>query len=372
MNKTFPLIFSRTSKGQIQTWQIEVHEGKFRTTEGIQNGTLTTSAWTFCEGKNPGKANETKPDEQALKQAAAKHKKKLETGYHLDVDDIDTPQYFEPMLAHKWKEYKDEAKFPLYCQPKLDGMRCIVKVDGVFSRNGKPVPSAVHIRKILDPLFEINPGLVFDGELYNHALKHNFNKLISLAKKTKPTEADLKESEEKLQYWVYDFINPIGNGTFSHRFHDAIEHLKRIDTRNKTVRFVFTDHPSTEAELDDLYKKYLDEGFEGQMIRSDDVYENKRTKFLLKRKEFLEEEFELTDLEEGEGNRAGLATRAYFVDKRGKTFKAGVIGNNEYSADLLKNKKKVIGKNASVMFFEYTPDEKVPRFGKMKIIRDYE
>ncbi len=371
MAQTFQLLYSLTSKGQTQTWQIFVDGKTFYTKEGIKDGTISVSKPTICEGKNEGKANETTGEQQALKEAASKHKKKLDEGYCENEADIGIAKFFEPMLAHKWPDYKDETKYPVFSQPKLDGMRCIVNKAGMWSRKGKPVVSAPHIRKLLQPLFDANPDLVFDGELYNHDLKHNFNKLISLAKKTKPTAEDLVASEKGLEYWVYDYINPVGNGAFNHRFADGLAAVKSLRLKCGKIRWVYTNLVQNEAKLDELFEKYIDHGFEGQMIRTDTDYENKRTKALLKRKDFIDEEYELTDLEEGDGNRVGLATTAYFKMKDGKTFKAGVIGGNAYTADLLKNKKKVIGKMATVCYFNLTPDG-VPRFGKMKIIRDYE
>ena len=52
------------------------------------------------------------------------------------------------------KNDKDKVKYPIYSQPKLDGIRCIVKKDGMWSRNGKKIISAPHIHESLKPLFE--------------------------------------------------------------------------------------------------------------------------------------------------------------------------------------------------------------------------
>jgi DNA ligase-1 len=115
----------------------------------------------------------------------------------------------------------------------------------------------------------------------------------------------------------------------------------------------------------------MEEGYEGQMIRINSKYENKRSKFLIKRKEFIDEEFEIIDILDGKGNREGLATKVIFKNKDGSTFDTGVIGNDEYTSSLLSNKLKYIGKKATVVYQNLTPDG-APRFGKMKIIRDYE
>src|SRR5581483_10588368 len=126
--------------------------------------------------------------------------------YFEDLSQIDSATFNSPMLAFEYEKVttKRPLIFPAYSQPKLDGMRCICRKDGMWSRNGKPIVSAPHIRQILEPFFTMW-NLELDGEIYNHKFKDNFNKLISLAKKTKPTKEDLEESSKYLQYWVYDF-----------------------------------------------------------------------------------------------------------------------------------------------------------------------
>lgn len=364
-------LYSRTSIGQVAEWTIEVVGSSYRTHEGIVGGKITTSKFTECFPKNVGKKNETTAEDQALKEAEAKHKKKMDTGYYPDVKDIDKSAFFEPMLAHKWTDYGDQITYPVMCQPKLDGMRCIVNKDGMWTRNGKPIVSAPHIFEALKHLFEENSELVFDGELYNHELKHDFNKLISLAKKSKPKPEDLRESAVKLQYWVYDLYDgknkDHGFTTRNFILSSTVDKLN-----HSSIVFVDTRMVSSLKYLDEFYEEFMEEGYEGQMVRSvKGIYENKRSKNLLKRKTFIDEEFVLIDLQDGKGDRTGLATTASFQHPNGSTFDTGVIGNSVYAADLLKKKKKVIGKKATVVYQNLTPDG-VPRFGKMKIIRDYE
>jgi DNA ligase-1 len=358
-------LYSRTSIGQVAEWQIEVNGDSYRTHEGIVGGKITTSNYTKCEPKNIGKKNETSAEEQALKEAQAKHKKKIESGYFENINEIDNQIYFEPMLAHKWSDLKDSFSFPVYTQPKLDGMRCVISKNGMFSRNGKPIISAPHIFESVKKLFEEEPNLVLDGELYNHQLKHNFNKIISLAKKSKPKPEDLSESKNLIQYFIYDcFLNE--------KFEKRFKKISEIsNTYSDFVKLTETHLVNSNSELDMLYERWMEEGYEGQMIRINSKYENKRSKFLIKRKEFIDEEFEIIDILDGKGNREGLATKVIFKNKDGSTFDTGVIGNDEYTSSLLSNKLKYIGKKATVVYQNLTPDG-APRFGKMKIIRDYE
>jgi len=120
-----------------------------------------------------------------------------------------------------------------------------------------------------------------------------------------------------------------------------------------------------------LYAEYLKDGQEGQMIRINDVYENKRSKFLLKRKEFIDDEFRIVDISEGNGNRSGMFGRAHLITSSGIEFEANARGNVSFYEELLKNKSEYIGKMATVRYQNLTPDGK-PRFGVIITIRDYE
>lgn len=385
----FPLLYSRTSKGQVQTWQITVDGGTFFTEEGIKGGAITKSKPTICVPKNVGRANETTVEQQAGAEAQAKWQHKKERGYWELEADIDNVTVFWPMLAQKYPDYKDDIDWTkkIFSQPKLDGMRCVVRNDGMWSREGKPIYSSPHIRKLLQPLFDKNPDFVFDGELYNHDLKANFDKLMSLAKKQKPTPAQLAESEEKMQYWMYDFYDPENpNRVFSERNELGLAMVKslgstkydKVDTGNR-IRWTYTNQAADEKTLDEYFAKYVGFGFEGGMVRFDEAYQvDKRSKFLLKRKDFIDEEFTIFGIEDGAGDRTGLASTIYFADPRGerefegtKCWAAGVIGNNQYAAKLFKNRAKYKGKPGTVVFFNRTPSG-IPRFGKLKIVRDYE
>ena len=92
----------------------------------------------------------------------------------------------KPMLAHKYNPEK--ADYPAYIQPKLDGVRCIFTKDGAYSRTGNEFKNVDHIKKDLKVVFNRYPNLILDGELYNHGLKDDFEKIISLVRKTKPTQ----------------------------------------------------------------------------------------------------------------------------------------------------------------------------------------
>jgi DNA ligase-1 len=347
-------IYKKTKTGATQEWTIEVSDNRYRTHSGQVGGQITTNAWTVVYGKNEGKANGTTDIEQALKEAIAKRTKKLESGYFEDVNNINEQQYFEPMLAAKWEDYKDKIQYPIYSQPKLDGIRCIVTKDGMFSRNGKPILSAPHIFESLQSLFAENSDLILDGELYADKFANDFNKIVSLVKKTKPTDADLKESKKNIDYHIYDL--PSVDDTFRVRYSTLCS--LRFP---KECIVVKTHIVKSEDIVMERYGEYVEAGYEGQMLRLDSKYENKRSKSLLKHKSFIDEEYTIKDICEGEGNRTGTAGYMVFETADGKPFKSNVKGTWDETAEMLKSKKKLIGKQATIKYFNLTPDG-IPRF----------
>lgn len=367
----YDTLYKRTSTGAIQVWWLEQNGSKYRSHSGQKDGKIVTSEWTECKGKNIGRANETTPTEQATAEITSKYKKQLDRSYRLDVNTIDTLKFKEPMLAKNYEDRKNELKFPVYVQPKLDGMRDVTRNDGQWSRKGKQIMSAPHIRKALQPLFDKYPAAIVDGELYADKYNNDFNAIISLAKKTKPTAADLAASKAELQYWVYDLphLNEGDKLTFKHRNHAVKQLIQQL--KSACIVYVPTYVANSQQEVDDYLQQFLGEGFEGVIIRTDSPYEWKRSKNLLKYKNFIDEEYTILDIEEGKGNRSGTAASIKFKTKDGKPFSASMSGTRAYVTEMWQNKKQYIGLQATVKYFQMTPDG-VPRFPVVKAVRDYE
>lgn len=361
-NPVFPLLYSRTVRGQVQTWQIEVKGHRYRTTEGLDGGALTTSAWTAAKPKNVGRANQTSASEQAILEAKSRYQKKIDKGYSTDRAAIDSGP-FKPMLAKDWTDYGADMPMPVFSSPKMDGVRCIATQHGLFSRNGNAIVSVPHIDAALIPLFEAHSDLILDGELYASKLKHDFNQIISLAKKTKPTAEDLALSAATLEYHVFDLIDRLRPELpFSERF----IMLRALDLIHPIV-LVPQLIIDSQNGLDTTYDLYLNAGYEGQMVRANTPYENHRTKNLLKRKTMIDAEYLLVDLLPGRGGAAHHAAKAVLKTEAGDLFEAGIIGSHEYAAQILKDKAQYLGKMATVVYQNLTPPPNpVPRFGKLK------
>ncbi|RWH49579.1 MAG: hypothetical protein E5V72_14825 [Mesorhizobium sp.] len=345
-------IYKLDTQGRLRSWRYEVDSNRWRSISGIVDGAQTATDWTVCYAKSQ-ETNEA----QAQFEAEAERRKKLERQYHPSPDTCDTPNFFEPMLA---KGYKGKIQFPIASQPKLDGIRCIARAEGLFTRQGKPIVSCPHIEEELAPFFVADPDLVLDGELYNHALKADFEQIVSLVRKQEPNPA----TAGVVQYHIYDI--PSFDGTFFQRapVYNAMlkgsTHLVPVETR---IAF-------NQAMFDKDYEEFLGDGYEGQMGRLDADYEiGKRSAYLLKRKEFQDAEFPITAIGEGLGNWSGHAKYVEFMlpdDARlenGERPRAGIKGTKEFCKKLLEEAEEwVCGKSTSTIQFFQLSARGIPRF----------
>lgn len=378
-------LYKKAKNEKLQQWIIEVKQNMYRTIEGFVGGAQSETAWTVCEGKNVGRSNETSPEEQAEKEVEARIKKQKDKGWKETQEEAGKSKLMiEPMLAKEYKDFKDYALTKsIATQPKLDGIRCIATPHGLFSRNGKPINTVPHIWKEVKKIFDDSSDQYFflDGEIYNHELKEDFNKIASLVKNEKKAKEN-PDGTKEAQYHIYDIdYKDDAYGGEEPTFKERHEHLNDIFLQNwdhlimVPTRFLIEGQQPhvVSTMIDTHYESYLEDGYEGIMIRTtSSLYQNKRTKDLLKRKEWIDGEFELVDIQEGRGNRAGYAARVICKDERGEEFEAGIIGNMEYCKGLLEDKSKYLGKPVTIKYQNLTPDRKVPRFGKMKTVRDYE
>jgi DNA ligase-1 len=369
-------LFKRTATGAIQTWEIEtdIHRGRYRTISGQLEGKQTASEWTQCKAKNVGRANAVSVCDQAIREAQAAWEKKQRDGYSLTIADARDSQRFQCMLADQYVDATHPAKSRkprvlaelamggvIYSQPKLDGVRLIASKDSMLSRKGRPIVAVPHIAEALVPIFEDHPGLVLDGELYNHELRDDFDTLVSIVRTEKPTPGDI-EAARAMQYWVYDCAGPAASANYGER-HALLESIL-LSGRwcLQGIEFVFASVVRSEAEIDSAYQQYLAANYEGQMLRFDVPYENKRSSKLIKRKEFQDKEFLVESIEEGDGNRSGQAGFVC-VRERGtnKKFKAGIKAAKPVRLELLQNAYKYVGGEVTVRYNGRTPSG-VPRF----------
>ena len=284
----------------------------------------------------------------------------------------------KPMLAYPASAKPIDYSKPTFIQPKLDGVRCVIQADfGIvvdsshikaYSRTGKEWKNIDHILEQLVPFFAKYPNVILDGELYNHDLRDNFEKIISLVRKTKPTDEDRLEASKLTQFHCYDIIDE--ELPFEQRIDFVHESLMLPGVSIYTVD-TYRVFDEDQAKVD--HARNLDSGYEGSIVRTNDTYACKRSHNLRKFKDFSDAEAYIVGYEEGKGKREGHLGKFIMQDEDGNKFGCppGKGYNYEDMKEMLNNVHKYMGQTATFTYFERTKAGSY-RHPLFKCIRDYE
>ena len=274
----------------------------------------------------------------------------------------------KPMLAYPVSTKPIDYSKPVFIQPKLDGVRCVIQYDNsqvkAYSRTGKPWLNIDHILFNLKPWFILNPDVILDGELYNHDLKNDFEKIISLVRKQKPDDIDMLESADMVQFHCYDIIDE------TKTFEERMNFITQTVPRNHCIKHVYTTVVA-ESQANIQHQCNLDEGYEGSIVRLNDVYQCKRSHSLRKFKDFHDDEAMILDWVEGKGKRVGTIGKFMAQDSEGNIFGMPVMDKFQYLQDNFEEMKTWVGKLATFTYFERTKAGSY-RHPLFKCIRNYE
>ena len=381
MNKTFPVLYKKTSTGAIQRWLIKAYtnaddHGVIETSYGQVDGATQETFDVVKEGKNTGKKNATTAYEQACKEAEARWKKQIERkGYVEDqarakAGETDQEGGIAPMLAHRFDEHAAKVKYPAYAQPKFDGIRCIAVLENgvctLWSRSRKPITGVPHIQrtieKALNDQLERLGTVILDGELYNHQYKDDFEQIVSYVRQKEP-----KEGHEVVEYHVYDY--PSQQGSFDRR-NAALKDLAVYQDLGPAIKTVETVPVNDETELLEAFRRFRDQGYEGAMVRNAaGLYANKRSYDLQKIKEFVDGEFEIVGIEEGRGRLMGHVASFVCRMADGKEFRAKMEGDTAQLKAFFEDHSLWKGRRLQVEYQNLTQDG-IPRFPIGKRFRD--
>jgi len=285
----------------------------------------------------------------------------------------------KPMLAYPASDKPIDYTKPVYIQPKLDGVRCLIQYERrtqpredvvvAYSRTGKEWKNIQHILAELKPFFQANPNVILDGELYNHDLRDDFETIISLVRRQKPDDIDMLESRDLVQFHCYDCID-IGlvDASFENRVNFITHHVPS----SYCVKHVTTDRVYKHEEaLDIHHNANLVNGYEGSILRTNDPYACKRSHNLRKFKDFSDTEATITSWVEGKGKRKGTIGKFMAVDADGNEFGMPVMDNFKKLRTMFKEMQTWVGKTATFTYFERTKAGSY-RHPLFKAIRDYE
>jgi DNA ligase-1 len=275
------------------------------------------------------------------------------------------------MLAYPVSAKPIDYSKPVFIQPKLDGVRCLIQCDNgqitAYSRTGKVWKNIDHILFNLKPFFHWNPNVVLDGELYNHDFKDDFEQIISMVRKTKPTDEARLESAENVQFHCYDIVNR------KMKFSTRDEWLKGNLQSNHCIKLVSTTRVTSEENASLTHAVNLKCGYEGSIVRLDTPYQCKRSHSLRKFKDFSDAEANIVGYEEGKGKRTGTLGKFIMQDDDGNQFGCPPGKGHNYKdlALMLTNIHEYMGQRATFTYFERTKAGSY-RHPLYKCIRNYE
>lgn len=364
-----PILYKKTSTGKIQQWRAWVEQTKdgflLKVESGQTDGQKTeTAGQVINEGKQKRSARE-----QAIFEATSKVNKKRDEAYFDTIEQAQNEIKLLPMLAHSFDKRKHNITYPAIVQRKFDGVRClaILNKDGtvkLLTRRGKEFPHLNHIRESIAKA-NSDSNIVIDGEIYSDTL--TFQELVGLVKRETLKPGNDKQMLE-VSLRVYDCINLQSEPDFAERY----EVIKRITANAEYLSLVENISVSNESEIHKAQAKFVEEGYEGAMVRNlKGAYRiGKRSADLQKVKTFLDGEYRIVDYAEGTGNEAGCVIWVCETPDY-KPFRVRPRGTQEERKLLFQNGDEYIAKMLTVRYQELT-DDGVPRFPVGIAIRDYE
>ncbi len=356
---SLPTLYIRDSKGKVRQWRVWTEGSTIVVEHGLQDGKLQQKR-TVAKPKNIGKINETTAEQQAIVEAQAKHRQQVEReDYNEDVDKAGLQT--RPMLAHDFHKVPHRVKWSeVVAQPKLDGLRLVagyrhrdVPRFEMLTRKGE-THNVDHLMPEADMLLQIvnnhvnGACLSLDGEVYLHGRPLPW--INSRAKKY------YKGETESLEYHIFDLIIP-GMG-FKARHDVLIGALRDYRGRNfhasSKLVFVGIDDMDDEDDMRELHGRYVEQGYEGLMIRHvNGVYAiGDRSADLFKYKHFMDEECRIIDVWEDQNGNAMLTC----MRRNGVEVKVTPKRTHEERQAMLDRPGDLIGRYINTKYQAETPD----------------
>ena len=362
-------VYKKTSTGKIQQWRAWVESTAtgflLKVESGQTDGKLKeTAGRVIDEGKQKRTAQE-----QAIFEANSKLNKKRDEAYYDTIESAQNEVKLLPMLAHPFTKRKHNINYPAIVQRKFDGVRCLARLnsDGtvtLLSRKGKEYPHLNHIKADV-AANNSDTNLVLDGELYSDTL--TFQELVGLVKRVtlKPGN-DEQMLEVSLR--VYDCVELNNEADFTDRY----QTITNLTEGAEYLSLVENVRVSTESEIHAAQAQFVEEGYEGAMVRNlTGAYAiGKRSANLQKVKTFLDGEYPIVGFTQGTGGETGCVMWECQTPD-GQTFTVRPRGTHEERKVLFQHGSDYVGQQLTVRYQELT-DGGVPRFPVGIAIRDYE
>lgn len=202
------------------------------------------------------------------------------------------------MLASDWDESK--VKFPVFVQPKIDGVRGLFLENQMTGRSLKPHANLYTTKLFSDPCFQGLDGELAAGPPTSPSLCRDTTSALNTI-----------EGTPFVCWWIFDYITPQTiNWEYWRRYEAAqrtVEFLRRQQGWAYRFDIVESLIVGTMDQLERHIRSYTEQGYEGVILRDPEGrYKEGRSTVreggLLRIKEFVDAEIVVTDVEEGQTN----------------------------------------------------------------------
>jgi len=273
---------------------------------------------------------------------------------------------FSVALADKYEESRNInfTTTPYFASRKCDGVRCITIFDSLgdirfYSREGKEFLTLDILKKDLVKLGFIS--IILDGEIciVNNNGDENFQDIMKEIRKKNHTI-------ENPRYMIFDMIDYDGfyNKRSDRKLSDVFRLLKVIETKCSNVKALDQIYVNDHKILEQLISHADRLGWEGLIIRrADSDYEGKRTKNMLKIKNFKDQEYIVKTIINGPMRHivAGKEITTEMlssveIEHKGYTVNVGSGFTIDERLFFKENPEQLIGKTITVKYFEETTD----------------
>ena len=173
------------------------------------------------------------------------------------------------------------------------------------------------------------------------------------------------ESAEMVQFHCYDIIDE------TMEFNDRFMWLQEFVPITNCIRHVSTCTALDEDFAKEMHQHNLKLGYEGSILRTNDVYKCGRSWSLRKFKDFHDAEANITGWVEGKGKRKGTIGKFTAIDVDENEFGMPVMGKFKDLQDNFEEMKTWVGEVATFTYFERTKAGSY-RHPLFKCIRNYE
>jgi ATP-dependent DNA ligase len=363
-------------------------------TEYKQKTPTRSAATAITSGKNLGKINQTNPFSQALFDANTLYNTKRKAGFRTttemtNMEDNPTSSSDRPypMAVNNYKDHGHKLNFDsalgIYIQYKLDGVRAVYdpRTKKFYSRRLIDWQDLNHIN-LDDAVKQLPPNTLLDGEFYLHGM--HLNEINGIMNRTKSSD------KQRLEYHIFDII-PLEKPdmVFAKRW----KLLKKINTYLPDKIYVVNTHLiKSKEDGDKWFERAISREYEGIIYRPGDstydisfIRESRSTR-VLKRKNVMEDEYEIVNFTEGDSGKDKGAIVFILRTQDGNVFHA--TPNMKYAdryalyKDAKKNfNEKYKGKMATIKFDDLSPagiplrakvldkKKKDPRYVEFKTVR---